>query len=154
MGRGLRCAAGRLVMAYGGSVARGWGEADRVRVRARLCELAGGLPGAEIDDAHGHTGYLLRGKRFAWLLVDHHGDGRLALWVKAPPGEQDALVSNDARRYFVPPYLGPRGWVGVNLDDASRPDWAEVGGLLEQAWRMTATKTAVAAYDATRAQPS
>lgn len=52
-----------------------------------------------------------------------------------------------------PPYLGPRGWVGVNLDDASRPDWAEVGGLLEQAWRMTARKTAVAAYDATRARP-
>jgi hypothetical protein len=50
-------------------------------------------------------------------------------------------------------YLGPRGWVGVNLEDASRPDWAGVGGLLEQAWRMTATKTAVAGYDATRAQP-
>jgi hypothetical protein len=53
-----------------------------------------------------------------------------------------------------PPYLGPRGWVGVNLDDPSQPDWAEVGGLLEQAWRMTAKKTAVAAYDATRAPPS
>ncbi len=80
-----------------------------------------------------------------------HGPGPpLRGW---PPGEQDALVSSDARRYFVPPYLGPRGWVGVNLDDASRPDWAEVGGLLEQAWRMTATKTAVAAYDATRARP-
>jgi len=85
-----------------------------------------------------------------WTIM---GTGRLALWVKAPPGEQDALVSSDARRYFVPPYLGPRGWVGVNLDDASRPDWAEVGGLLEQAWRMTATKTAVSAYDATRARP-
>jgi hypothetical protein len=140
-------------MAYGGTVTRGWGEDDRVRVRARLCQLASSLPGAEIDDAHGHTGYLLRGKRFAWLLVDHHGDGRLALWVKAPPGEQDALVSSDARRYFVPPYLGPKGWVGVNLDDAAGPDWAEVGGLMEQAWRMTATKTAVAAYEASRAQP-
>jgi hypothetical protein len=112
-----------------------------------LSHLTTGGPGP-----HG-PGPPLRGKRFAWLLVDHHGDGRLALWVKAPPGEQDALVSSDARRYFVPPYLGPRGWVGVNLDDASRPDWAEVGGLLEQAWRMTATKTAVSAYDATRARP-
>jgi hypothetical protein len=94
--------ASAALMAYGGTVTRGWGEEDRVRVRARLCGLAGTLPGAGTDDAHGHTGYLLRGKRFAWLLVDHHGDGRLALWVKAPPGEQDALVSSDARRYFVP----------------------------------------------------
>ena len=96
-----------------------------------LSHLTTGGPGP-----HG-PGPPLRGKRFAWLLVDHHGDGRLALWVKAPPGEQDALVSSDARR----------------LDDASRPDWAEIGGLLEQAWRMAAMKTAVAAYDATRARP-
>jgi hypothetical protein len=121
-------------------------------VRARLGELVGGLPGVEIEDAHGHTGYLLRGKRFAWLLVDHHGDDRLALWVRAPRGEQEALVGNDARRYFVPPYLGPKGWVGVNLDDATDRDWDEVAGLLEQAWRMTATKRAVAAFDSTRAR--
>jgi catechol 2,3-dioxygenase-like lactoylglutathione lyase family enzyme len=49
-------------------------------------------------DAHGHTGFLLRGRRFAWLLVDHHGDGRLALWVKAPPGEQAGLVAQDPAR--------------------------------------------------------
>ena len=78
----------------------------------------------------------------------HHGDGRLALWVKAPKGEQDALVGADANRYFVPPYLGPSGWVGVQLDDASDPDWDEVATLLEQAWRMNAGKRLLATYDA------
>jgi len=58
--------------------------------------------------------------------------------VKAPPGEQEALVSADPQRYFVPAYLGARGWVGAALDPASGPDWAEVAALLEQAWRMAA----------------
>ena len=70
------------------------------------------------------------------------------LWVKAPPGEQRALVDADPARYFVPPYLGPSGWVGVLVDDRSRPDWDQVGELVEQAWRMSAGKRAVAAYDA------
>jgi hypothetical protein len=127
-----------------------WDEADRVRARARLGELTAELPGVEMQDEHGHTGFLLGGKRFAWLLVDHHGDGRLALWVKAPPGEQAALVGGDPKRYFVPAYLGPRGWVGVNLDDASTPDWDEVAALLETGWRMSAGKRAVAAFEAAR----
>jgi hypothetical protein len=104
------------------------------------------LPGTRLEDSHGHTGFLVRGKRFAWLLVDHHGDGRLALWVKAPPGEQESLVSADARRFFVPPYLGPKGWVGIDL--AADPDWSEIRDLMEQAWRMNATTRALAAFDA------
>jgi hypothetical protein len=94
-----------------------------------------------------HTGYHVRGKRFGWLQVDHHGDGRLALVVKAPHGEQEALVAGDPRRYFVPAYLGSRGWVGVALDPAAEPDWDEVAALVEQAWRMTAGARAVAAFD-------
>jgi hypothetical protein len=127
-----------------------WGHADVERARARLAALVADLPGVETEESHGHTGYLLRGKRMAWLLVDHHGDGRLALWVKAPRGEQQALVGTDPKRYFVPPYLGPSGWVGACVDDGSQPDWDEVAALLEQAWRMTAGKRAVAAYDAQR----
>lgn len=125
-----------------------WDDAERDRVRDRLRELATALPDVHTEDAHGHTGIFLRRKRFAWLVVDHHGDGRLALWIKAPPGEQEALVSMDHDRYFVPAYLGPRGWVGVNLDEASGPDWGEVAALLDQAWRMVATRSAIAAYDA------
>lgn len=127
---------------------RAWNQADAVRVGARCNELVAPLPQTVVEDAYGHTSYLLGKKRYAWLLVDHHGDGRLALWVKAPKGEQDALVGADANRYFVPPYLGPSGWVGVQLDDASDPDWDEVATLLEQAWRMNAGKRLLATYDA------
>ncbi|MCI2419996.1 MmcQ/YjbR family DNA-binding protein [Saccharopolyspora sp. K220] len=127
-------------------MATSWDDDERDRVRARLVELITTFPGVRIEDSHGHTGFLLRDKRFAWLLVDHHGDGRLALWVKAPPGEQEGLVADDAR-YFVPAYLGPKGWVGANLDAASNPDWSEIAALLEQAWRMSATKRAIAEYD-------
>jgi hypothetical protein len=103
-----------------------------------------------VEDGYGHTGFVLRGRRIAWLLVDHHGDGRLALTVKAPPGEQEGLVGTDPDRYFRPAYTGASGWVGVLVDPASRPDWVEVTGLLEQAWRMTAGKRAVSAFDAAR----
>jgi hypothetical protein len=134
----------------GVAIARAWSQADVARVRARCNALVAPLPQAVTEDAYGHTGYLLGKKRFAWLLVDHHGDGRLALWVKAPPGEQAALVGGDPNRYFVPPYMGPSGWVGVQLDDASDPDWDEVAALLEQAWRMNAGKRLSAAYDSGR----
>jgi hypothetical protein len=131
-------------------VERGWTDDDRVAVRDRLVRLAADLPGVTVEDGYGHTGFLLRGRRIAWLLVDHHGDGRLALTVKAPPGEQEGLVGTDPDRYFRPAYTGASGWVGVLVDPASRPDWDEVAGLLEQAWRMTAGKRAVSAFDAAR----
>jgi len=126
---------------------RSWTEADVDDIRARLAALAATLPGAEVEDANGHTAYVVRGKRFAWLLVDHHGDERLALSVKAPPGAQEALVSSEPHRYFVPSYVGPRGWVGVDLH-AADPDWDEIAALFEQAWRLTASRRAVAAHDA------
>ena len=126
-------------------MAGSWTDADVARVRARLVDIVAGLPGVGAEDAYGHTGFLLRGQRIAWMLVDHHGDGRLALSVKAPPGELETLLAADPERYFRPAYV--RHWVGVLLHGV-RPDWAEVGALLEQAWRMRAGKRAVAAYDA------
>ena len=132
---------------------RGWTEPDRVEVRERLVAIVADLPGVTVEDGYGHTGFLLRGRPIAWLLVDHHGDGRLALTVKAPPGEQESLVGTDPDRYFRPAYTGASGWVGVLLDPASRADWDEVAGLLEQAWRMSAGKRAVTVYDAARGVP-
>lgn len=126
-----------------------WSQRERETLRAHVVELAEGFPGVTAYDEYGHTALLLRGKRIAWYLVDHHGDGRLALWAKAPPGEQEALVGTDPTRYFVPAYLGPRGWIGVDLH-AAKPDWAEVHSLLEQAWRISATKRAVTEFDRMR----
>jgi hypothetical protein len=125
-----------------------WAEKDVAAVRRRVNALVERLPEVVVEDTHGHTGYRLRGRRIVWLVADHHGDGRLAIWVKAPKGEQEALVGGDSKRYFVPPYVGPSGWIGVNLDPPSKPDWDEIDALLEQAWRMTATKRAIAAFDA------
>ncbi len=122
-----------------------WTEADVERVRERLVELVAGLPGVVAEDGWGHTGFMLGRQRIAWLLVDHHGDGRLALCVKAPPGEREALVAADPTRYFTPAYV--TGWVGVLLHGVE-PDWQEIAALLEQAWRMRASKRAIAGHDA------
>jgi hypothetical protein len=72
------------------------------------------------------------------FLDDHHGDGRLALWVAAPPGVQSTLVDEEPERFFVPPYVGHRGWLGVRLD--RDPDWDEVAGIIEDAFRTVAPK--------------
>ncbi|QGK70749.1 MmcQ/YjbR family DNA-binding protein [Allosaccharopolyspora coralli] len=114
----------------------GWGEQDRRAAEERLRTIVADLPGTSAEESHGHVGFFVRGKRFAWLLVNHHDDGRLAVWVKAPPGEQEALVSSAPEHYFVPPYLGTRGWLGVRLD--GEPDWGEITGLLDQGWRLNA----------------
>lgn len=111
-----------------------------MRDRART---VAGLPGVELDEANGHTGFSVRGRRFAWLLVDHHDDGRLAVCVKAPPGEQEALVGRGGC-FFVPAYLGSKGWVGVDVAPEVGADWAEVSALVEQGWRMCAPKRLVA----------
>ncbi|MFE0146944.1 MmcQ/YjbR family DNA-binding protein [Nonomuraea sp. NPDC059007] len=126
---------------------RSWTDADVGRVSERVAELAAGLPGVVVEESFGHVACRLGSKRLAWVLVDHHGDGRLALCVKAPPGELETLLAADPERYFTPQYV--RGWVGVELHEVE-PDWQEVASLLEQAWRMIAGRAAVAAYDASR----
>ena len=110
------------------------------RVRTLSC-----LPGIELDESNGHTGFSVRRKRFAWLLVDHHDDGRIGLCVKAPPGAQENLVGRAC--HFVPAYLGSRGWVGIDLDPEAAADWDEVSMLVEQAWRMCAPKRLAAELD-------
>lgn len=66
------------------------------------------------------------------VLTDHHGDGRFAIWCAAPAGVQGMLVENDADTFFVPPYVGHRGWLGVRLDRGL--DWAELEGIAEDAY--------------------
>jgi hypothetical protein len=97
------------------------------RVRA-MC-----LPLPEVTErlSHGAPAFFVR-KCFVMLMDDHHGDGRLALWAAAPPGAQGDLVAEDPRRFFVPPYVGHRGWVGVRLD--LDPDWAEVQEVVREAY--------------------
>jgi hypothetical protein len=110
----------------------------------RACPV---LPEATERLSHGSPTFFIRGKKtFVMFLNDHHGDGRLALWVAAAPGVQAEMVDEEPDRFFVPPYVGHRGWLGVRLD--RRPDWTEVAGICADAYRQVAPKTLIAHLDA------
>ena len=87
-----------------------------------------------------HAAFLVRGRTFVYHLVDHHGDGRIALNLKVAAGENEALVASDPERYFIPAYVGPRGWVGLDLE-AVAPDWDEVRALVVGSYKLIAPKT-------------
>jgi hypothetical protein len=96
--------------------------------------------------SHGAPTFFAGGKKtFVMFLDDHHGDGRLAIWCAAPPGVQATLVDEEPRRFFVPAYVGHRGWIGVRLD--VDVDWAEVAGIIDDGWREVATKRLIAEHD-------
>jgi hypothetical protein len=121
--------------------------ADPRACTARAC-LA--LPEA-VEERHGsHATYLVRAKKFAYYLDDHHGDGRLAVTCRAAPGENEAFVAEDAVRYFIPPYVGPRGWIGIYVD-VDDVDWDEIAELVTESYRGVAPKRLVTALDVTRA---
>ena len=110
---------------------------DRVR---QLC-LA--LPETTERLSHGAPTFFVRDKKtFVTFVDNHHGDGRLAIWCHAPLGMQEMLVEQNPERFFVPPYVGHRGWVGVRLE--RNADWDEVADLIEDAYRMVAPKRLVA----------
>ncbi|MEX2237183.1 MAG: MmcQ/YjbR family DNA-binding protein [Dehalococcoidia bacterium] len=106
--------------------------------RARVVEICTALPEVNARDGQ-HIAFDVRGKRFAYYLDHHRGDGGLAVTCKAAAGVQGALVDSDPGRFFVPRYLGPRGWVALRLD-VGEVDWDEVERLLTDAYRMTAPK--------------
>jgi hypothetical protein len=96
--------------------------------------------------SHGAPTFFIRGKKtFVMYVDDHHGDGRLALWCAAPEGVQAELVDSEPDRFFRPPYVGHRGWVGVRLDRDR--DWGEIAGIAEDAYRQVAPRTLVARLD-------
>jgi hypothetical protein len=119
--------------------------------RARLVKICESLPDVEISGKQ-HLAFRVRGKTFAYYLYDHHGDGRIALSCKAPPGEQRKLVEQSPANYFVPPYLGPRGWVALRLD-LRHVDWGEVVDLVVTAYRLIAPRRLVALVYGRRARP-
>ena len=113
--------------------------------RKRLSAICLSLPEGEASSRTGqHMAYSVRGKKFCYHTVDHHGDGRVALSCKAASGVQDLLVRSDPQRYFVPPYIGPKGWVGLDLG-AAPVDWDEVAQLVADSYRLIAPKRLAAA---------
>jgi hypothetical protein len=112
----------------------------------KLRQLIFALPETSEKLSHGAPTFWGGKKTFASFHLDHHGDGRIALWLKLPPGAQASLVESDPETFYVPPYVGPSGWVGINLE--GKLDWGMVAGLLEEGYRMVAPKRAIAQLDA------
>lgn len=114
--------------------------ATALEVVRRLC---GVLPEVVERPSHGAPTFFVQGKRsFLMLHDDHHGDGRLALWCAAPEGMQGLLVEANSETYFVPPYVGHRGWLGVRLDGGIAED--ELAGVVEDAYSCVAPKRLLA----------
>jgi hypothetical protein len=106
---------------------------EREKVLAKLREICLAFPETSERLSHGAPTFFVRGKRsFLMVLTNHHGDGRFAIWCAAPDGMQKMLVEADPDRFFVPPYVGHRGWLGVRLDRGIH--WDELTGIAEDAY--------------------
>jgi hypothetical protein len=106
---------------------------EREGTLARIREICLGLPETTERLSHGAPTFFVREKRaFLMVLTNHHGDGRFAIWCAAEEGMQEMLVEADPERFFRPPYVGHRGWLGVRLDRAL--DWNEIAGIAEDAY--------------------
>jgi predicted DNA-binding protein (MmcQ/YjbR family) len=106
---------------------------------ARLTEICVVLPKAECERSGDHAAFRVRKKTFAYFLNNHHGDGIVAVTCKVPPGANAALVKAKPAKFYVPAYLGPRGWVALRLD-TEEVDWDEVTRLVFGSYQLTAPK--------------
>jgi hypothetical protein len=105
--------------------------------QARARRICMALPEVEEKEAWGSPTFRVKGKMFAMYLNNHHGDGRIALWLKASTGVQSLLVEAEPEKYFTPPYQGVFGWIGVHLD---KTDDAEIAFHVRQAYLLVAPK--------------
>jgi hypothetical protein len=104
------------------------------RVR-RICTA---LPETTEKLSHGEPTFFVRKKVFAMFANNHHNDGHVAVWIPAPPGLQASLIKTSPETFYKPPYVGVRGWVGIELDSIGDEDLAF---HIREAWRLIATKT-------------
>jgi hypothetical protein len=111
---------------------------ERVR---RICMS---LPETTERLSHGEPTFFVRKRVFAMFANDHHNDGRIAVWLPAPPGLQEMLIDTAPEPYFRPPYVGVRGWIGIELVNISDEDLAF---HIRDGWRLVAPKKLQAAFD-------
>jgi hypothetical protein len=122
---------------------------ERAQTLERIRQLCLGLPETSERPSHGAPTFFVRGKRaFLMVVTNHHDDGRFAIWCAAPAEMQRMLVEADPERFFVPPYVGHRGWLGVRLDRAI--DWDELAGITEDAYAEIAPAKLLEASAASR----
>ncbi len=107
----------------------------------KLRKICLALPDVVEKEAWGEPTFRVRGRMFAMYDNNHHDAGRIAVWCKAPLGFQSMIVVEAPERFFVPPYVGVNGWVGVRLD--LDVDWKEIAGVVQQGYRMAVEKPPV-----------
>lgn len=121
-------------------------DTDVVDALARVRAACLALPETTERLSHGAPSFFFRDRStFVMFHDDHHGDGRLAIWCAAPDGVQELLVEQEPDRFFRPPYVGHRGWLGVRLD--VDPDGDELAVIIEDAYRRIAPPALVRRLD-------
>lgn len=120
---------------------------DKERLK-KLFAICLALPEAVREDQGSHAAFRVAKKVFAYYLNDHHGDGIVGICCKALPGDNERLIASNPRKFYMPAYVGPRGWVGLRLD---RPtvDWSEVTELVRLSYLQIAPKKLVRLMDQT-----
>jgi len=103
----------------------------------RVRRICAALPETTEKLSHGEPTFFAGKKVFAMFANNHHNDGHIAVWLPAPIGIQEMLIESSPKKFFKPPYVGGRGWIGVDLDHISDE---ELDFHLRQAWRMIASK--------------
>jgi predicted DNA-binding protein (MmcQ/YjbR family) len=115
----------------------------------RLTKICLALPEASRQIMGRQASFLVRKRVFAYFLNDHHGDGIVSVTGKALPGDNTALASAQPDRFYLPAYIGPRGWVAFRLD-AGTVDWDEVSELVTGSYQLVAPKRLAELVAATR----
>ena len=122
-----------------------YGSADVERVLAMVRRSCLALPEVSERLSHGGPAFFIREKKtFVMFLDDHHSDGRLAIWCAAPDGAQSEMIETEPTRFFRPPYVGHRGWIGVHLLEV---DQAELDAIVLDGYKTVAPKTLLAQLD-------
>jgi hypothetical protein len=114
---------------------------DRERLE-KLTKICMALPGASKEAMHGHVAFKVGKKTFAYYLNDHHGDGIVSVCCKVLAGDNERLIDGNPRKFYMPAYIGPRGWVALRVDRAT-VDWSEVQELLRGSYEQMAPKKLV-----------
>jgi hypothetical protein len=114
-------------------------------IMAPLREICLPYPEAAEAEAFGTPTFQIRRKNFAMV---NYTDGRASVWCKAAPGVQEAMIAAEPDRYFRPPYLGPKGWIGAWLSaDATPPEWEAIADVIDDSYRLIAPKRLVKQLD-------
>jgi len=108
-------------------------------IKKKLSDICLSLPETERRDRNDHADFRVRGKVFAYFLDNHHGDNIVSVCCKTALGENVDRASREPERFYLPAYIGPRGWFGLRLDGEAI-DWSEVQNLVQLSYALVAPK--------------